>query len=569
MPDTGLSGDGTSSHPAGGRVPAVSVVIPTYNSLELLRVALEHLARQTLDADELEVLVVDDGSTDGTWEYLVGHAAGWPQLQIFHQPNSGTPSVGRNKALRVATGRYVFFHDADDYLGEEALQRMVSTADAYSCDVVVGRTVHIGGQAGGEDPHRSGARRSPSRTAIDADLVMDKVWSNLAPQKLFRRSLITDTQLEFPEDMVQGEDQVFVASCLFTARRVTVLGDYDYYHRHSSPAGTNLSSRTQSLKNKELTTTRVASLIVAHTEPGPRRDAMFERVLLSTLPSGLHHPFLNASADEQSTFLRRIQAEVLPYLTDRHLKKANDRKRLRLAVARAGTVADLLELNRRLAAPLAYTVADGVLSYDLGSRLNWILPSALRHVTSSFSLSPTLTALDPKGGSVELELELHPPARAPWDSIHVLAQQRQAPTTVELLAAPYPARRLRLDLEPTALAEGGRRVRGTRQSTGVMSSWNVIVEGQLGGVTVSTARLRWPEDVGTPAAPETARGASCRSGRNELVVYRTRHGNVALRWQRQPAPTELALARIRRVVARPRAFEMARRIRALRHRRAR
>src|SRR5690606_20559154 len=99
--------------------PAVSVIIPSFNAYSYLRDALARLRNQTIEPATLEVIVVDDGSTDDTWAYLEQLRADWPELITFRQQNSGRPSVGRNVGLRRARGQYVFFHDADDFVDEE------------------------------------------------------------------------------------------------------------------------------------------------------------------------------------------------------------------------------------------------------------------------------------------------------------------------------------------------------------------------------------------------------------------------------------------------------------------
>jgi glycosyltransferase involved in cell wall biosynthesis len=265
-------------------VTAVSVIIPTYNSRHLLDDALDALRGQTLPADEIEVIVVDDGSTDDTWSALQERAAGWPQLVAIHQENSGTPSVGRNNGLRRAHGRYVFFHDADDWMSADALRKLTSAADRLRSDIVVGRARVFGG------------RREVSmiRPAERADLIKDKVWTTLSAQKLFRRSFIERLRLEFCEDMVQGEDQVFVASALLSAGRVTTLTDDDYYfRRRDREDGGNLSRQPQSLQNKVLTSTRMTRLVTERVEKA-RQPMFLGRVMVRVLAPGLAGPFMNA-----------------------------------------------------------------------------------------------------------------------------------------------------------------------------------------------------------------------------------------------------------------------------------
>ena len=103
-------------------VASVSVVIPAYNCRKTLPVALASIARQTLRP--MEILVCDDGSTDRTWDYMVGlhgEYRGIP-LQIFSQKNAGA-GAARNRCLAAATGKYVAFLDADDQWLPQKLER--------------------------------------------------------------------------------------------------------------------------------------------------------------------------------------------------------------------------------------------------------------------------------------------------------------------------------------------------------------------------------------------------------------------------------------------------------------
>jgi hypothetical protein len=319
--------------------PAVSVIIPTYDCRPLLEGALEALRKQTLPADDREVIVIDDGSTDDTWAFLQETATSWPQLTIIKQPHSGHPSIGRNLGLRRARGRYVFFHDADDWMPPDALRRLVADADRLRSDVVVGRARVIGG------------RREASliRTADDADLIKDKVWTTLSAQKLFRRSFLSRLRLEFCEDMIQGEDQVFVAAALLAARRVTTRADEDYYvRRRTRQGGGNLSDQPQSLHNKVLTSTRLTRLVIERAGKA-QQTRLLTRVMIKVLAPGLAGPFMRATEAERDEALAELQRTVLPHLAPLHLERAEEDRRLRLLVAAHGTSAELVALNKWLA----------------------------------------------------------------------------------------------------------------------------------------------------------------------------------------------------------------------------
>ncbi|MGW3626178.1 glycosyltransferase family 2 protein, partial [Streptomyces sp. NPDC000880] len=95
----------------------VSVIIGAYEAMPYLVRCLASVEAQSIGADRIEIVAVDDGSSDGTGEYLEEFAAGTKvPMRVVRQANSGGPGGPRNVGLSLARGRYVFFLDADDYL---------------------------------------------------------------------------------------------------------------------------------------------------------------------------------------------------------------------------------------------------------------------------------------------------------------------------------------------------------------------------------------------------------------------------------------------------------------------
>jgi hypothetical protein len=202
--------------------PAVSVVIPVWNVEPYLRECLDSVVSQSIGPDRLEVLAVDDGSTDGSGPLLDEYAERYPQVRVFHESNSAGPGRPRNVGLDNAVGTYVFFLDADDYLGREALERLVGMAEKNGSDVVLGKMVGVGG------------RRVPGRAfrhTLDR-AKLHQVYSTLSVLKMFRRSLIEQVGARFPEGLASNEDGIFTQRMYLVAKVISVVADYDcYYYR--------------------------------------------------------------------------------------------------------------------------------------------------------------------------------------------------------------------------------------------------------------------------------------------------------------------------------------------------
>ena len=210
----------------------VSVVVPVYNTRPYLPECLDSLLAQDLPATDFEVVAVDDGSTDGSSEVLDSYAERHPNIRVIHQENSGWPGRPRNVGLAASRGRYVFFADSDDQLAPQALRRMCEFAQQHDSDLVVPKMVPLSGPSAPDYVWR--------RTQVDADLT--RAIITLGPWKLFRRAFLDEHGLRFPEGKVRLEDGILVTEAYLTARRVSLLADYDYYLKRAQPDRGNISS---------------------------------------------------------------------------------------------------------------------------------------------------------------------------------------------------------------------------------------------------------------------------------------------------------------------------------------
>ena len=114
--------------------PLVSVVVPVYNAEPYLRECLDSLFGQTLK--EIEIIAVDDGSTDGSGKILDEFAARDRRLKVIHQENAGV-SAARNRGIKAARGRYLTFVDADDRIDRQALGYLCFEAERLQTDILL------------------------------------------------------------------------------------------------------------------------------------------------------------------------------------------------------------------------------------------------------------------------------------------------------------------------------------------------------------------------------------------------------------------------------------------------
>ena len=314
----------------------VSAIVPVYNPGDHIEDCIRSLVHeQSLPRDEYEVIFVDDGSTDGTGERLDALAAEHDHVRVQHIENSGWSGRPRNVGIEMARGEFVYFVDNDDFVGPEALERMHAMAVRDGADIVIGKVV--GGGPGKLVPktlfveNRSGIRLGDWASIL---------WL-LSPHKLFRRSMLDEHALRFPEGRRRLEDHVFVMHAYFHARSISVLADYPCYHwmvrerqnaslRPFDPAGYYANVR------------EVLDLIDEHTEPGEFRDRLYVRWLRGkVLGRAGGPPFLKWDEGyrrERYEEIRRLTLERFHESVDALLPLS---WRVRAALVRAGDLPGL------------------------------------------------------------------------------------------------------------------------------------------------------------------------------------------------------------------------------------
>lgn len=198
-----------------------TIAIPVFNDASSLDKCLHSVLNQTIGLDRIEIICVNDGSTDESVEMLNQYEAKYSCLKVIHQKNSGSPSGPRNRAVEAATGEYIFFLDADDYLGLEALERMDEKVQKYDSDIVIGRY---------EGVNRSVPTAIFKRNEECFDFIGSNALSTASCQKLFRVRLLRDHFISFPEHLSLGEDQTFLVQAYAYSNSIALVKDYNCYY---------------------------------------------------------------------------------------------------------------------------------------------------------------------------------------------------------------------------------------------------------------------------------------------------------------------------------------------------
>ncbi|MET9368730.1 glycosyltransferase family 2 protein [Streptomyces griseoflavus] len=317
------------------RTPDVTVVVAVYNTMPYLTECLNSLLGQSIGRDRLEIVAVDDGSTDDSGRELDRFAALHPDtVKVIHQANSGGPAAPSNRALDVATGRFVYFVGSDDYLGEEALERMVKCADKNGSDVVVGKMVGTNGRYVHQALYKE--------NAADVSLYDSALPFTLANTKLFRRDLVEQHKLRFPENLPVGSDQPFTIEACVRARKISVVADYTCYYAVKRGDASNITYRADHLARLRCTA-EIMDFTAGLLPAGPERDAVLRRHFTWELAKLVQDDFPALDRDLQRDICAGIARLADAYFTDGIRDAMDVKRRVRICLARAGAIDALCE----------------------------------------------------------------------------------------------------------------------------------------------------------------------------------------------------------------------------------
>ena len=209
----------------------VSVIVPAYNIELYLRDCLDSLVNQTLE--DIEILVVDNNSTDGTKEIIDEYAVKYPSKIIaLHQPVQG-PSAARNKGLEHAKGKYIAFADSDDTMQKDMYEKMYIEAEKTCSDLVVCNFVNVEIDVNNNEKQWIASRQ----TNFDAGTNIFRTPNTLnftnmfSWNKLYRFEVIKKNNLKFDIELFYCEDPLFNCMYTFYAKSISHVKEPLYLYK--------------------------------------------------------------------------------------------------------------------------------------------------------------------------------------------------------------------------------------------------------------------------------------------------------------------------------------------------
>ena len=215
-------------------MPKISVIVPVYNVEKYLPQCLESIIGQTFD--DIEIICVNDGSTDNSRKILAQYAQKDSRIKIVDKKNGGLSSA-RNAGMKVAQGEYYSFIDSDDWIDETMLEKLYNSMVALDTDISI-CAVHQFDETRQElddsNPYYTLGFFDESFDNRAFSYVDTKPFlldvCVMAWNKLYRKSFIEECQVEFPEGLI-FEDGPFFFSIFFKTKKVSIVRDFLYYYR--------------------------------------------------------------------------------------------------------------------------------------------------------------------------------------------------------------------------------------------------------------------------------------------------------------------------------------------------
>ncbi|MDE8702815.1 glycosyltransferase family 2 protein [Adlercreutzia equolifaciens] len=337
--------------------PIVSVVVPVYNTAPYVRECLDSLINQTLR--DIEIICVDDGSTDGSDAILEEYAAVDPRVRVIRQQNQYA-GVARNNGMAAARGTYIMFCDSDDWMALDALELMSSQAEHDRADICVcgGERFYEGIDLTVTDPSYLNMKRVPEELPFNRESNEEFIFSFttiMMYNKMYRRAFLREHQLAYSSRR-NGEDVVISALALWKAQRITVvnkslvcyridrsdslvgtlsqdpLGPLESWLEVYRAIGSELGATKQSFDSKVVGVARhtlrnIASSAGMETGVAFVRDVMFPEMRIGVQPEG-YYP--TERYNEFITMVRDLPFNdfmaAFLYMTARDLELENARK---------------------------------------------------------------------------------------------------------------------------------------------------------------------------------------------------------------------------------------------------
>lgn len=233
----------------------ISIIIPCYNSEKYIRECFASIKKQTMGMEEIQVIFVNDASTDGTWEILQGIEQEYPDsVTLVNLKENHKQGGARNQGLVYAVGEYVAFVDSDDWLDVTMCEKVYQKAKEFDVDILQFPFIHVYGENHKvKDTSSRYGFLDGTELEIKRGMLLGILFTFGSQNKIYRRSLLEQQQAAFVEGRVY-EEPSFVYPLLFEAKRFYNMEEGLYYYRQTevSVTGGYMGQKTKLYDHPEV-----------------------------------------------------------------------------------------------------------------------------------------------------------------------------------------------------------------------------------------------------------------------------------------------------------------------------
>ncbi len=199
--------------------PKVSIIIPVYNTEEYLKQCLDSIINQTLK--DIEIILINDGSTDNSGKICDEYALRDTRIRVIHQENQGV-SVARNKGIETAQGEYLGFIDSDDKIDLDFYEKLYNKAIKTNSDMVKAnvKTINYNG-------FTAESLLNPKIIEKQSKWYFYYEWWSA----IYKTQLVKENNIRFPEEIIFGEDSLFLHYIIEKAENLEIINDTYYYYQ--------------------------------------------------------------------------------------------------------------------------------------------------------------------------------------------------------------------------------------------------------------------------------------------------------------------------------------------------
>lgn len=225
-------------------MPFVSVIVPVFNAQNYIEKCLNSIKNQTYR--DFEVLMVDDGSEDGSAEICKKFCGIDERFKYFYQDNSG-PDMSRKAGTEIASGQYIMFVDSDDYISDQMLEHLIDAANEYNADVICGQIVRVSGEKKWDaTAHSNSVKIYEDKKAAMEAYFCDGFLVGSYVAKLINTKLMK--KYSFVQNSIIGEDISGILFLIENSKKIVVIPEVDYFYSWN---GTSISHSGYTPRHKE------------------------------------------------------------------------------------------------------------------------------------------------------------------------------------------------------------------------------------------------------------------------------------------------------------------------------